>query len=190
MIELFGLQLNIDLLRLMLIVLPMYFTNSSAMLFGRGKVPIDLGKNFFDGKRIFGKGKTFKGAVNGIIIGVFIAFFLILIFSNIQYSCETQQCVQPLSLFGNYLLYGFLSSFGAIIGDLVGSFIKRRLSIESGKESILLDQLPFVLVALTFTSFLYLPNLEEFIVILILTVILHRISNVIAYNLKLKSVPY
>ena len=67
------------ILKLLLFLAPMYFANSSAMLLG-GKTPIDLGKNFFDGKPIFGKGKTFRGFFFGIAMGTIAAFSLSLIF--------------------------------------------------------------------------------------------------------------
>ncbi|MDO8627775.1 MAG: CDP-2,3-bis-(O-geranylgeranyl)-sn-glycerol synthase [Candidatus Diapherotrites archaeon] len=190
MIELFGFAFNIDFLRLILIVLPMYFTNSSALLLGGGKLPLDFGLKFFDGKPLFGKSKTWKGAINAIIAGTVTALILTIIFSNTAYVCPEVQCQKPLEFVPDYVVYGFLSSFGAILGDALGSFAKRRLGIESGKESVILDQLPFVLVALAVTSGMFLPNLEEFVVIIILTIIMHRFANWLAFNLHLKKVPY
>src|SRR3989338_11263349 len=96
MLEFFGFVFNIDFLRLILIVLPMYFTNSSALLFGGGKVPLDFGRKFLDGKPILGTSKTWKGAINGVIVGTITALILVIIFSNIAYVCPEANCKKPL----------------------------------------------------------------------------------------------
>src|SRR3989344_5366712 len=111
---------------------PMYFANSSAMLLG-GKTPLDLGKKFPDGRPIFGKGKTFKGFFFGTLIGTLAAFVINLLFE-----------AQVASLLPDYMLLGFLLSLGAILGDMAGSFLKRRIGMAPGKPAFFLDQLDFV----------------------------------------------
>ena len=44
------------------IVVPAYMANGFALLLGGGK-PLDCGKKFSDGRRIFGEGKTVKGCL-------------------------------------------------------------------------------------------------------------------------------
>ncbi len=165
------------ILKLLLFLAPMYFANSSAMLLG-GKTPIDLGKNFFDGKPIFGKGKTFRGLFFGIAMGTIASFILSLIFP-----IET-------TLFGNYLFLGFLLSVGALIGDLIASFFKRRNKINQGEEILFLDQLDFVIGGMIFGSLIYTPEFYEIIFVGAITLIVHRASNFIAYKIKLKKVPW
>lgn len=65
-----------DLLTLLLLmfwyVLPAYAANGLAVIFGRGNrlnAPLDFGKNFLDGKRIFGEGKTVRGFMGGVAAG-------------------------------------------------------------------------------------------------------------------------
>jgi len=43
-----------------------------------------------------------------------------------------------------------LMSFGALTGDIIGSFIKRRVNVKSGDPSPFMDQLGFILMALIF----------------------------------------
>ena len=52
-------------------ILPAYVANASACIFGGG-TPVDLGKNFIDGRRLIGNGVTYRGCVFGIICGTLI----------------------------------------------------------------------------------------------------------------------
>lgn len=166
------------LAKLVALLAPMYVANSTAMLFG-GKTPIDFGKKFFDKKPVFGSGKTFRGAIAGIILGT-AAAFLVQVFST-----------QASMIFGEkYILFGFLSSVGAIVGDIVASFFKRRSSIPQGTPVLFLDQLDFVVGALIFGSILYVPDFFEAIIIMAVTLVTHKLCNFFAFKLKLKKVPW
>jgi CDP-2,3-bis-(O-geranylgeranyl)-sn-glycerol synthase len=83
---------------------------------------------------------------------------------------------------------GFLLSSGALFGDMMGSFIKRRLGIKQGRPAPILDQLNFIFGALLFTyPFSPIP-LDMIITICLITPIVHLTSNIIAYKLKIKKV--
>ena len=49
-------------------IFPAYCANAVPVIAGGG-TPMDFGKNFFDGKPILGKNKTFQGFFSGLIIG-------------------------------------------------------------------------------------------------------------------------
>ncbi len=84
-----------------------------------------------------------------------------------------------------------------MLGDLLGSFIKRRLRIERGAPAPVLDQLDFimgvVLFSMIFTfagaSFLQL-GIVYIVAILVLTPFIHRVVNRLAFKLRVKNVPY
>ncbi|MFA6036169.1 MAG: CDP-archaeol synthase, partial [Candidatus Micrarchaeia archaeon] len=73
-----------DLLSLLLLVLPAYFANSSPVLLGGG-APVDLRRNFSDGRRIFGDGKTWRGLVGGIFVGTLAGVALSLFAPSLPY---------------------------------------------------------------------------------------------------------
>jgi CDP-2,3-bis-(O-geranylgeranyl)-sn-glycerol synthase len=90
------------------------------------------------------------------------------------------------------MFLGFILSLGALVGDLFGSFIKRRLDIKPGASLPLIDQLSFVLFALLF-ALIAEPNsisLLSAILIVILTGPVHLLVNFIAYILRLKDNPW
>jgi len=162
--------------------LPAYFSNMSASLSKKIKflkpleVPIDFNKKI-NGYPIFGNHKTWRGLICGTAVGMIVA-----IFQQYLYQFE---CIQKISLFNYYeiniFLFGFLISFGAIFGDLLFAFFKRRQNIEPGKPWIPFDQVNFVIgVFLFLTPFLKL-SISVWFTILILTFVLHILGNHIAY---------
>lgn len=174
----------IDLIvKAIIFILPAYFANAAPVLFrtGSSKIPMDYGVKFYDSRRILGKGKTwtgfFVGIITGTIIGIITWFLGIL---NLYPDFET------------HVLAAFLLSVGTMTGDAIGSFIKRRINVRSGKSVPILDQLSFYVFALLFAS-PYLPKEFDFAILSILaiiTLIIHYLSNIIAYRLKLKNVPW
>lgn len=169
------------------LLLPAYSPNNLAVITGGGK-PIDFGKRFIDGRRILGDGKTIRGFAGGLAGGV--------LMGTIQYMIEVSFGFSVFSIlsFISALKLFFLLSFGSLVGDMVGSFIKRRIGIERGERAPLLDQLDFLVFALILASlhesFWKLFSPEIIVVGIVITPLLHRITNYIAYLLKLKDVPW
>ncbi len=165
---------------LLLFLIPIYIANSSPVVLGGGE-PLDLGIILGDGKRLFGEGKTIRGFIGGVAAGT-VAGGLLSIFY-----------ILPFFLSGsNQFIGAFLLSFGALSGDALGSFIKRRSGIDSGKPFII-DTVLFLLIGLILVfpfvnqSLYEIPNLAFFIV---LTMILHPLTNILANKAGLKNVPW
>ncbi len=160
-------------------ILPAYVANGSAVL-AKGNTPLDQNIKFFDGKRLLGKGKTIKGFAFAVFVGTLVGSILGYVEGAI---------VARLTL-------AFVLSFFAMIGDSAGSFIKRRFDINSGQAAPFLDQWDFVLFAFGGHWLLQqwvpipFPTLEELLGILVLTAFLHVGSNIVAYKLGLKKVPW
>jgi CDP-2,3-bis-(O-geranylgeranyl)-sn-glycerol synthase len=151
-------------------ILPAYVANGAPVIFGGGK-PIDMNRKF-RGKPIFGSHKTIKGLIAGLAAGFIIA--------GIE------------SIFLPYMLaVGILLTVGTHFGDLLGSFIKRRLGKNSGDEILLMDQYLFFIFAVLFAlPFGNLPSLFGMVFLILLTGLLHRLTNIGAYKLKLKDVAW
>jgi len=154
-------------------ILPAYIANVSALAFG-GTIPLDMKKNFVDNRQIIGNGVTWRGLIFGTIIGTLVGIFQGVISGNI--------------LTG--FILGFLLAFGALIGDAAGSFIKRRLNIDRGRPAPILDQLDFIAGALILASLYVEISFITVVIVIILTLILHLLTNMIAYLLGIKDVWY
>ena len=167
------------------IMIPAYVPNSAAALFGGG-TPIDLGRTFSDGRRIFGDGKTYRGLFGGILSGVFVG--LIEIGAAAAFSLDAL----PLQ---TYLSITLLAT-GALLGDLAKSFLKRRLGKERGESWFLADQYDLVigsfLLVLMFDPSWLSGNITLPIAvwIIVMTPLLHRAVNIIGYYIGVKEVPW
>jgi CDP-2,3-bis-(O-geranylgeranyl)-sn-glycerol synthase len=89
----------------------------------RWSAPIDGNRMLPDGRPFFGSHKTWRGLIAGLLAAGLVG--------------------QLLAVgFGLGALFGVLT----LAGDLLSSFIKRRLAHRSGKSVLLLDQLPEALL--------------------------------------------
>lgn len=97
----------------------------SMLLGDRWAASIDGGRHLRDGRPVFGPHKTWRGLLGGTAAA---------------------------GVTGALLSAGFVTgaAFGllALIGDLLSSFIKRRLGYQSGRDSPVIDQLPEALLPL------------------------------------------
>ncbi|ABL77842.1 CDP-2,3-bis-(O-geranylgeranyl)-sn-glycerol synthase [Thermofilum pendens] len=164
--------------RSMLWVLPAYVANASPVVFSRlvrkrwRLHPMDFGLTFVDGQRLLGDNKTFEGFLGGMLSGVLVGILL-----------AYARFVDGVS--------AFLLPLGALLGDLGGAFVKRRLRIKPGEPAILLDQLDFVAGALILQGlFSKLPAAEVVVAVVLLTPIVHLLTNMAAFVLGLKDVPW
>jgi len=160
----------------LLIMLPAYFANMAPVFMHRFnilglKTPIDGGRKLKDGTRLFGDGKTWQGVVFAVSYGAIIGYLL--------------------GFFGiSSLLIGAVLGFFAILGDLAGSFIKRRLKLKRGQNAGLLDSMDFILFALAASFIFYQWEIRQILLLLIINPVLHRSANITGYFLKLKDVPW
>lgn len=152
-------------------ILPAYCANAVPVLVGGG-LPLDFGKNFYDGKPIFGKNKTFRGFFSGLTVGTLVGFMEAFFFTE-----------YPVS-------FGFLLSLGALLGDLAGAFLKRRIGVAPGELLPVVDQIDFIIGALVFSFPFNVFSLELALTVLLITPPLHVITNFTAYKMGLKSNPW
>ncbi|HLC64167.1 MAG TPA: CDP-2,3-bis-(O-geranylgeranyl)-sn-glycerol synthase [Patescibacteria group bacterium] len=176
-------------LKTLYLLLPVYLANMFAVLSSRWSFlsslnkPIDSGKNFGQ-RRLLGDGKTWRGLVVGFMIGTIIVIIQICL-----YSFESFRNISLINYAAvNWLWLSLISGLGPLLGDLIASFFKRRLNFERGAPLPFVDQWDFI------TSYFLLlalvSNLDWNIVIAgyLLTLIIHPLSNIIAYFLKIKKV--
>ena len=154
-----------QILEVIWIYLPAYFANASPVVFGGGG-PIDAGLKWLDGKPLFGSHKTIRGTFFGIIMGTIIGV-----------------------LQGN-LAGGLLQSLGAILGDILFSFLKRRINMQPGDSLPLIDQLDFIVIAVILSFPIQQPSLFQILAIIVLTLPLHYLVNIVAWVFKLKKNPW
>jgi len=131
------------------LIIPAYIANASALLVGGG-TPIDFGKKWKDGKRILGDGKTWQGLLAGSFIGMTAGFGLSVAAKYAQ-AYDFPIYLNDFTGFPMMIPLVFSICFGALLGDIVESFFKRRQNIPRGSDWIPFDQLDFILGVLCLT---------------------------------------
>ena len=168
----------IDIAAALWFIFPAYCANAAPVIFGGGK-PMDFGKKFFDGKPFLGAHKTFRGFLAGIIVGTLVGLVQTLLYEQVLFEYGSQ--------FQYSILLGFMLSLGALTGDLVESFIKRRLNRSPGRSLPVADQLDFILGAFLFSIPVLPPSLPAALIILLITIPIHLITNLGAALLSMKN---
>jgi CDP-2,3-bis-(O-geranylgeranyl)-sn-glycerol synthase len=85
------------------------------------------------------------------------------------------------------IFLGFVLSLGALTGDLLESFIKRRLNRSPGSSLPVADQIDFILGAFLFSLPFSPPSVLTALIILLITIPIHLITNLGAALLKMKN---
>lgn len=85
--------------------------------------PFDAGFRLLDGQRIFGASKTIRGIVAAVGLTTIMALII-----------------------GHPSICGVFIGVYAMLGDLISSFIKRRMRLRSSSRAPVLDQLPEALL--------------------------------------------
>lgn len=96
----------------------------------RWQQPVDAGRRWRDQRPLLGAAKTWRGLVAALLLSTGVA-----------------------GLLGLGCLFGLCFGALAMLGDLITSFIKRRLGLESSSRAIGLDQLPESFLPLLLGSF-------------------------------------
>lgn len=100
------------------------------LLHDRWQQPVDAGLCFVDGRPLLGPAKTWRGIVAACLLTGIAA-----------------------TLLGLPLVTGLLVALAAMLGDLLSSFIKRRLGLVSSSMALGLDQVPESLLPLLLIKF-------------------------------------
>jgi CDP-2,3-bis-(O-geranylgeranyl)-sn-glycerol synthase len=169
--------------------LPAYAANAAPVLLERFriweflKVPVDLNLKLGN-QSLFGASKTYRGIIGGILAGVAMVFLqsvVHMLWPQREYLYLIPY--PPVSI----LWLGFLMGLGEGLGDLLKSFVKRRLNLKSGAASFPLDQTSF-LGALLLSFFFYVPPQGHLLAIILISPLIPVIANLIAYKAGWKKV--
>ena len=165
------------------LLMPAYFANMAPVIaknINFLKLQVDFNRKI-KGKPVLGANKTFRGLFFGITFAIAIGY--------IQFHLYNIDFFRDISFIGykNWLQFSFLMGFGALTGDLVKSFFKRRLNIKPGDKFIPFDQTDFVVGALIFVMPVFDLTIKIFVTSLIISFVSHIIVNHIAFYLNVRN---
>ncbi len=203
--------------------LPGFLANTFAMMWGKwlpktgyGPWPIDGGRNWKDGNRILGDGKTWNGLVGGSLTS---GLLCVLLASLVSEGSMTTVFDDGATVFAHPLIgaegawfyiggatgaafvLGTFLGFTCLLGDSVGSFVKRRRGLKRegnvSSKAPLLDTLPFAIMVFLCGQLFLGPSVlasDELrlpmLALVLITPVLHRSFNLIGYKIGWKDVPY
>lgn len=142
----------------------------------RWRTPMDFGKSY-RGIRIFGDHKTWRGFVSGTICGTVYGIFLHAVHYHTTYSLWW------------FLLFCAVLSAGALLGDAIKSFFKRRSRVKPGASWFPFDQLDYIIGALVLTVPFHTFSLPMMGVIAITYFVGHLAASYIGYKIGTKDTP-
>lgn len=134
------------------------------------------------GKPLFGSHKTWRGLLFATLGGEAIFLMQLGIMAAIP-------AFRNIALFDYFTLpvwTGFLLGFGAILGDLVKSFVKRRVSVKPGERWFPFDQIDYLLGGLIAISIVHPVAWSVWVAVLVGGLILHLLVNNIGFALGMK----
>lgn len=143
--------------------------NIIPMVAGRNNsyfLPVDFGRYFIDGWRIFGGHKTWIGLCSGIIAGS--------ILFSLQYEL------------GLAVFLAFLSTFA----DLILSFVKRRLHLKPGSLMPVLDHSLYIMLPGIVLCCLFPEMMASVIFFIGLTLFLHPLATLVRFLIGRSDVPW
>ncbi len=129
--------------------------------------PLDTGWRLPDNQPLFGSSKTVRGVVAALLITPLVGL-----------------------LFSVPLPVSLMMAFFAMTGDLLSSFIKRRLGKKEGAMMLGLDQIPEALLPLLAVRSMLDLSLVSIVIIVSAFFVLELLLSRILYKLKIRKHPH
>jgi len=134
---------------------------------GRYARPVDGGLLLADGRPLFGPSKTVPGLIAALVLTTFVAW---------QFGWSP-------------LTGGYIATL-AMCGDLLASFIKRRLAIPSSSMAPGLDQIPESLIPLLGVRGMFDLSWAQIFIMVSIFVVLDYVLSFFLYHLHIRKRPY
>lgn len=129
--------------------------------------PLDANILFFDHKPLLGSSKTWRGLIASLLITSASSYIL-----------------------GYSLLLGASISMAAMLGDMLSSFIKRRLKLLPSSQMLFIDQIPEVLLPSLFMFNIFNLSLTSLILLISLFIIFELAISRPLYKYGIRKRPY
>lgn len=174
------------ILELLYLTLPAFVANMMPVFAARLAVlpslakPMDAGRTW-RGKRILGENKTWRGtiaAVFGSTVVVLVQFY-----EGFPLTIETV-VYDSVAL---AIAFGVLVGLLVIVGDGIGSFIKRQFNFKSGQPCIPLDQIDYIVVFIIGTLPFISWTVEGAVALVLVTFFLNLGTNALGYVAGIKN---
>lgn len=148
--------------------------------------PMDGGRQWH-GQPLLGSHKTWRGLIVGLGLAILTVWLQQWLAANYTWADSVSAPVNYPAL--PTVLTGLLLGFGALGGDAIKSFFKRRLGTVAGGTWIPFDQIDYVVGALLLSLFVIRLPWHLYLWIVVLWVGVHLAASYVGWQLGLKDAP-
>lgn len=150
------------------------------------KAPLDGGRTW-RGQRLLGDHKTWRGIITGVTAAILTLWLQQYLVGESDWLAVQLTQIDYAGL--PTLLAGTLFGIGALGGDAIKSFFKRRRNIAAGRSWFPFDQIDYIIGgALALLPFVHL-ELMQYVLLVVVWLVIHLIASYLGYLLKLKDAP-
>jgi len=149
-------------------------------------MPIDAGKSF-QGHRILGDHKTWRGIITGIVSSTLVLWIEQLLAAHFEWTHVFTGGIDYSAL--PLFILGPVFAIGALGGDAIESFFKRMQGIKSGKSWIPFDQLDYIIGSVLVSLFFVILTPLQYVWIFIIWFVMHVLFSYIGFRMGLKKDP-
>lgn len=168
------------LLKCLWLILPAGIANTAPVLI-RSAWPIDFNRKFL-GNPLLGSHKTWRGLIIGTVAGT-----LVFLLQQWLYQFSAFERMSLVDYSGVSFFYGFLMASGALLGDIIKSFFKRRLGIRPGKNWFPFDNIDWIIGALSLSGLMHHLPWQVWLAAIGLGTFMHLAGHRISVFLKIKT---
>jgi CDP-2,3-bis-(O-geranylgeranyl)-sn-glycerol synthase len=147
---------------------------------------LDFGKKFH-GKPLLGSHKTWRGIISGMISATLVLWVQQILARHFSWTDAFTGGIDYASL--PTLVLGPLFGLGALGGDAVKSFFKRRHGTRAGGSWFPFDQIDYIIGAVVVSLFFFTLSFRQYALIFIMWFGLHLLSTYVGWRLGLKDQP-
>jgi CDP-archaeol synthase len=137
------------------------------VLHAKWNTPVDFGLRLWDRQPLFGHSKTIRGIVAAVLAAI-----------------------ATTKLVGLSALVGISIGVGAMAGDLLSSFLKRRIGVPPSGMALGLDQIPEVLFPLLLVRSALDLKTSDILVLTVLFLLFELAISRVLFRLRIRNRPY
>ncbi len=171
-------------LQILYLYLPAFVANAAPVVFAR--VPVMRRWNQPIDAQLLGKNKTMRGFFFSPLVAGFVGILQFAL--NFLPQVSRFSLIHP-SLLGA-LFVGMLLGLGAMLGDVLKSYFKRRIKIAPGKAWPVIDGIDYMVGALLLFAPYYVPTIDGMLFLLFVGPLASLLANTVSYCVGWKKVWY
>lgn len=152
----------------------------------RFDAPIDGGA-LLHGRRLLGNHKTWRGIISGVVLATIVVALQQLSYTSFEWARYVSDSVDYSTL--PVLLLGPALALGALGGDALESFFKRRRGIRAGRPWYVFDQIDYIIGAIIVSLLFVRLEFIEYLWMVGVWFAAHLLASYIGWRLKLKDAP-